>query len=155
MQSGRPGETASIKEPVNQGLYLGATGCSERRARPRPGGWWERSPQGTLCPEQMCAGLHWAQHPHRGRGEDGASRLSRPNPSMAHMWLDLPSIQTASVPRAVEGVVVPLLGCVWLFVTRGLQHARLPCPSPSPRVGSNPCLLSQWCRSTISCSVWK
>ena len=28
---------------------------------------------------------------------------------------------------------------------RGLQHTRLPCPSPSPRVCSNSCLLSQWC----------
>jgi len=27
----------------------------------------------------------------------------------------------------------------------GLQHARLPCPSLSPRVCSNSCLLSQWC----------
>ena len=35
----------------------------------------------------------------------------------------------------------------------GLQHARLPCPSLSPRVGSNSCSLSQWCRPTISSSV--
>ena len=28
---------------------------------------------------------------------------------------------------------------------RGLQHIRLPCPSLSPRVCSNSCLLSQWC----------
>ena len=28
---------------------------------------------------------------------------------------------------------------------RGLQHPRLPCPSPSPRVCSNSCPLSQWC----------
>ena len=35
----------------------------------------------------------------------------------------------------------------------GLQHARLPCPSPSPRVCSNSCSLSQWCRPTISASV--
>ena len=34
-----------------------------------------------------------------------------------------------------------------------LQHARLPCPSPSPRVCSNSCPLSQWCHSTISSSV--
>ena len=27
----------------------------------------------------------------------------------------------------------------------GLQHARLPCPSPSPGVCSNSCLLSWWC----------
>ena len=26
----------------------------------------------------------------------------------------------------------------------GLQHAKLPCPSPTPRVYSNSCLLSQW-----------
>ena len=35
----------------------------------------------------------------------------------------------------------------------GLQHARLPCPSPSPGVGSNSCPLSQWCRPTISSSA--
>ena len=34
-----------------------------------------------------------------------------------------------------------------------LQHARLPYPSPSPRVCSNSCPLSQWCRPTISSSV--
>ena len=35
----------------------------------------------------------------------------------------------------------------------GLQHARLPCPSPTPRVYSNSCPLSQWCHPTISSSV--
>ena len=35
----------------------------------------------------------------------------------------------------------------------GLQHARLPCPSPSPRVCSNSCPLSQWCYPTISSSA--
>ena len=35
----------------------------------------------------------------------------------------------------------------------GLQHARIPCPSPSPRVCSNSCPLSQWCDPTISSSV--
>ena len=35
----------------------------------------------------------------------------------------------------------------------GLQHARLPCPSPSPRACSNSCPLSQWCHPTISSSV--
>ena len=36
---------------------------------------------------------------------------------------------------------------------RGLQHARLPCPSPSPGVCSNSCLLSQRCHPAISSSV--
>ena len=36
---------------------------------------------------------------------------------------------------------------LWLH---GLQHARLPCPSPFPRAFSNSCPLSQWCHPTIS-----
>ena len=35
----------------------------------------------------------------------------------------------------------------------GLQHARLPCPSPTPRACSNSCPSSQWCHPTISSSV--
>ena len=35
----------------------------------------------------------------------------------------------------------------------GLQHARLPCPSPSPGACSNSCPSSQWCHPTISSSV--
>ena len=34
-----------------------------------------------------------------------------------------------------------------------LQHARLPCPSPSLRPYSNSCPLSQWCYPTISSSL--
>ena len=35
----------------------------------------------------------------------------------------------------------------------GLQHARLLCPSPSPKDFSNACLLSRWCHPTILSSV--
>ena len=35
----------------------------------------------------------------------------------------------------------------------GLQHTRLPCPSPTPGACSNSCPLSQWCHPTISSSV--
>ena len=35
----------------------------------------------------------------------------------------------------------------------GLQHTRLPCSSPTPRVYSNSCALSRWCHPTISSSV--
>ena len=34
-----------------------------------------------------------------------------------------------------------------------LQHARPPCPSPTPGVHPNPCPLSWWCHPTISSSV--
>ena len=35
----------------------------------------------------------------------------------------------------------------------GLQHARPPCPSPTPRACSNSCPLSWWCHPTISSVV--
>ena len=35
----------------------------------------------------------------------------------------------------------------------GLQHARLPCPSPTPGSCSNSCPSSWWCHTTISSSV--
>ena len=34
-----------------------------------------------------------------------------------------------------------------------LQHARPPCPSPTPGVYSNSCPLSQWCHPAVSSSV--
>ena len=48
---------------------------------------------------------------------------------------------------------VQSLSCVRLFATPRLQHARPPCPSPTPGVYSNSCPLSQWCYPTISSSV--
>ena len=35
----------------------------------------------------------------------------------------------------------------------GLQHARIPCPSPTPWACSNSCSLSPWCHPTVSSSV--
>ena len=49
--------------------------------------------------------------------------------------------------------VVQSLSRVQLLVTRGLQHARPPCPSLSPRACSNPCPLSRWCHPAISSSA--
>ena len=58
-----------------------------------------------------------------------------------------------------------LFACCYFFVAvccsaesnsllpHGLQHAGLPCPSPSPGACSNSCPLSRWCHPTISSSV--
>ena len=35
----------------------------------------------------------------------------------------------------------------------GLQHTRLPCPSPTLRTYSNSCPLSRWCHPTVSSSA--
>ena len=57
-----------------------------------------------------------------------------------------------SQSRAQFSSVQPL-SRVWLLRPHGLQHARPPCPSPTSRVYSNLCPLSQWCHPTISSSV--
>ena len=43
--------------------------------------------------------------------------------------------------------------CIILCNPMQLQHAKFPCPSPSPGVCSNSCPLSRWCHPTISSSV--
>ena len=52
------------------------------------------------------------------------------------------SVQFSSVARS----------CLTLQ-PNGLQHARLPCPSPTPRAYSDSCASSWWCHPTISSSV--
>ena len=65
-----------------------------------------------------------------------------------HVWLFHLSFY---VCVCVSVTVVQSLSYVWLC-RHGLQHARLPCPSPSPRAWSNSCPLSWWCHPTISSS---
>ena len=54
------------------------------------------------------------------------------------------SVQFSSVSRSVLSDSLQL---------HGLQHARLPCPSPTPEACSNLCPWSRWCHPTISSSV--
>ena len=46
-----------------------------------------------------------------------------------------------------------LLSHVRLLWLHGLEHARPPCPSPTPRACSNSCPSSQWCHPAILSSV--
>ena len=60
-----------------------------------------------------------------------------------HTWLlAKPLVQFSSVAQ-----LCPTLR------PKGLQHARLPCPSSTPGVYANSCPLSRWCHPTISYSV--
>ena len=43
--------------------------------------------------------------------------------------------------------------CATLWDPHGWQHARLPCPSPSPRACSNTCPFSWWCQPAFSSPV--
>ena len=55
-----------------------------------------------------------------------------------------------SLPLAV---IVQSLSCIELFVTRWTAACQASCPSLSPGVCSDSCLLSQWCQLTISSSA--
>ena len=52
-------------------------------------------------------------------------------------------------PNCLSSVV----HCIHPLWLHGLQHVRLPCPSPTSGVYSNSCPLSRWCHPTISSSV--
>ena len=65
------------------------------------------------------------------------------------------------VNKGIQNAVIQLLShsCFSCSVMsdsmqiHGLQHPRLPYPSPCPRVCSDSCPLSQWCHPTISSSI--
>ena len=65
-------------------------------------------------------------------------------------WVDVTWEQRNKINVAAFTSVAQL--CLTLR-PHGLQHARPPCPPPTPGVYSNSCPLSQWCHSTISSSV--
>ena len=55
----------------------------------------------------------------------------------------LASVQFSSVAQS----------CATRLRPQGLQHARLPCPSPTPGAYSNSCALIWWCHPTISSTL--
>ena len=57
---------------------------------------------------------------------------------------------TFLLPYSVQSSSSVMSDSLW---THGLQHARLPYPSPAPRACSYSCHSSQWCHPTISSSV--
>ena len=60
------------------------------------------------------------------------------------------------IPVVAASMVQLLFNCSVMsnsLLLHGLQHARLPCPSPSPGAYANSCPLSRWCHPTISSSV--
>ena len=63
-------------------------------------------------------------------------------------------MQKASTQRRkVQFSSVQSLICVRLLANQELQHARPPCPPPTPGAHPNSCPLSWWCHPTISSSV--
>ena len=86
----------------------------------------------------------------------GSTYLSLPLPPKALTNIYLFTVSfTAPFPELHRAGIIQLLllRCSVLsdiLQPQELQHARVPCPSPSPEVCSNSYPLSQWCHSTIS-----
>ena len=83
-----------------------------------------------------------------------AKVLKRTSPKKIYRWqrskhkytyITYPSVQFSSVSSVAQS-------CLTLR-PHGLQHTRLPCPSPTPRAYINWCPSSRWCHPTISSSV--
>ena len=73
-------------------------------------------------------------------------------------WIPSDHRKSKEIPKKIYFCFIQLgsvqsFSCVRHFVTYGLQHARLPCPSPTPGACSNSCPLSRWCHPTISSSA--
>ena len=123
----------------------------------------------TLCESMDCT-VHEFSRPEYWSGELFPSPGNLPNPGIQSRSL---ALQTDSLPAEPPGkcmdpshhciAQIQHAGVLLLFFSLSvmphslqhhkLQHARLPCPSPSPGVSSNSCLLSWWCHPTTSSSV--
>ena len=62
-------------------------------------------------------------------------------------------LKRIAIGPSFKVVAAQLLCHVLLFVTHGLQHARLPYPSLSPGVCSDSCAVSQWCHLIFCCPL--
>ena len=73
------------------------------------------------------------------------------------LWL---SFWTESLPNRIQPASLPCCCCYSVAKScltlqpHGLQHARLPCLSPTSRACSNSCPSRQWCHPIISSSVF-
>ena len=98
--------------------------------------------------------VNWGQAGHRLRS------VRRKIVKVAELTLDI-SVLFAGKGHTLSCIVVWSVLCCYCSVAQPCptlrphesQHTRPPCLSPTPRVCSNSCPLSQWCHPTIASSV--
>ena len=76
--------------------------------------------------------------------------LLEPPPVAVMHWLWLWRRLVSVIDYLVQFSLSVVSDSLW---PHGLQHTRLPCPSPTPGACSNSCPLYQWCHPIISSSV--
>ena len=98
-----------------------------------------------LLPRSKCLLISWLQSPSTVILEPkkiNSVTVSTFSPPNHHEVMPWSSVQFTSVTQSCP-----------TLCNHGLQHARPPCPSPTPGVYLNSCPLSWWCHPTISSSV--
>ena len=73
--------------------------------------------------------------------------------TLVHCWYGCQLVYPPWKIVSVQFSSVQLLSCFRIFATHESQHARPPCPSPTPGVHSDSCPSSPWCHPDISSSV--
>ena len=79
--------------------------------------------------------------------------LTHMEATVLFLWKDWLSSPWRGYQLRVTIAVVQSLSRLGSLRPHGLQHARLPCPSPTPGLCWNSCPSSWWCHPTISSSV--
>ena len=77
-------------------------------------------------------------------------QLGRPIPHLKHLHIQSQDYFCEGIPVSLQFSCSVISDCLR---PHGLQHTRLPCPSPTPRVCSNSCPSSWWHHLTISSPV--
>ena len=116
-----------------------------------PGSSWRWTPGCSRAVSLTCSSL-CLQHPSSTSASKNGLALqnsAQSSLSVKPSRLFLAFYLEHSSDRAVVQFSSVAQSCLTLW-PHGLQHARPPCPSPTPGVFSNPCPLSRWCHPTIS-----
>ena len=88
-------------------------------------------------------------HPEQSLGENVSNSDESPG------WGQTIRSNLTSCPLGVDGLLIQFSFSVvsHSFQPHGLQYARLPFPSPTPKACLRSCPLSRWCHPTISSSL--
>ena len=112
---------------------------------------WNRSPVQVRCMKQGTQSQCTGTNQREGMGNEVGGVLGWG--THVHVWLIHVNVWQ-KLPQYSK--VIKLSSVAQSCPTmppHELQHARPPCPSPTPRVYSNSCPSSQWCHPTLSSSV--
>ena len=110
------------------------------------------------CQESLSMGFskqeYWSGLPHPVPGDLSNRGIKPGSPVSSGSQVDSLPLSHWGSPNSVLNSVQFSRSVVSDFLRPlELQHARPPCPSPTPGVYSNSCPSSRWCHPTISSSV--